>query len=120
MVRFIASARPSHGAWNTGSFASGSTGPKPCMPPMSWTPFMSPALASSAGVSASPVPIMELRVTSAASLSSLQPSAPAGRIGTTMKRVSAVESHTRISVSAGSVTPKSASTPRGSITARER
>src|SRR5271166_3310234 len=79
-----------------------------------------PALASSAGVSASPVPIMELRVTSAASFSSLQLSVPAGRIGTTMKRVSAVESHTRISVSAGSVMPKSASTPRGSITARER
>ena len=37
-----ASTRPSHGAWNTGSFGSGSTGPKPCMPPMSWTPFMAP------------------------------------------------------------------------------
>ena len=37
-----------------------------------------------------------------------------------MKRVSAVESQTRISVSAGSSTPKSFSTPRGSATARER
>ena len=32
----------------------------------------------------------------------------------------AVESHTRISVFCGSCTPKSASTPRGSFTARER
>jgi hypothetical protein len=63
---------------------------------------------------------MQSRVTRVASLSSLQPSVPAGRIGSTMKRVSAVESQTRISVSAGSVTPKSASTPRGSITVRER
>src|SRR5207237_7389281 len=67
-----------------------------------------------------PVPIMLSRVTSAASSCSLHPSVPAGRCGSTMKRVSAVESHTRISVSAGSVPPKSASTPRGSITARER
>ena len=36
------------------------------------------------------------RVTSLASFSSLQPSVPAGRIGSTMKRVSAVESQTRI------------------------
>ena len=35
------------------------------------------------GESGSPVPIMESRVTSAASSSSLQPSVPAGRIGTT-------------------------------------
>src|SRR5207248_9637880 len=28
--------RPSHGSWNTGSSGSGSTGPKPCMPPISW------------------------------------------------------------------------------------
>ena len=60
------------------------------------------------------------RVTSVASLSSLQPSVPAGRIGSTMKRVSAVESQTRMPVPAGKVTPKSASTPRGSLTARER
>src|SRR5450631_3640388 len=43
--------------------------------------------ATSAGVSARPVPIMALRVTRLASFSSLQPSVPAGRIGTTMKRV---------------------------------
>ena len=75
---------------------------------------------TSSGRSARAVPIMESRVTRSASLSSLQPSVPAGRIGSTMKRVSAVESHTRISVSFGSVTPKSSSTPRGSFTARER
>src|SRR5476651_812974 len=67
-----------------------------------------------------PVPIMLSRVTIAASCSSLQPSVPAGRIGSTRKRVSAVESQTRISVSFESATPKSASTPRGSFTARER
>src|SRR5689334_7651278 len=72
------------------------------------------------GVLGKPVPIIESRVTSAASCSSLHPSVPAGRIGSTRKRVSAVESHTRISVSFGSVTPKSLSTPRGSFTARER
>src|SRR5262249_5022718 len=66
------------------------------------------------------VPIIESRVTISARRSSLQPSVPAGRIGSTRNRVSAVESHTRISVSFGSVTPKSASTPRGSLTARER
>jgi hypothetical protein len=63
---------------------------------------------------------MQSRVTRSASLSSLQPSVPAGRIGSTRKRVSAVESHTRTSVSFGSVMPKSSSTPRGSLTARER
>src|SRR5437868_6324160 len=67
-----------------------------------------------------PVPIMLSRVTRLASLSSLQPSVPLGRIGSTMKRVSAVESQTRISVSFGSLMPKSSSTPRGSFTARER
>src|SRR6185437_9591148 len=75
---------------------------------------------ASAGGFGSPVPIIESRVTSVASFSALQPSVPAGRIGSTMKRVSAVESQTRISVPGGSVTPKSLSTPRGSITARER
>ena len=59
--------------------------------------------ATSSGRLGRPVPIMQSRVTSAASRSSLQPSVPAGRSGSTMKRVSAVESHTRISVSAGSV-----------------
>jgi hypothetical protein len=63
---------------------------------------------------------MQSRVTRSASFSSLQPSVPAGRIGSTMKRVSAVESHTRTSVSFGSEMPKSLSTPRGSFTARER
>src|SRR6478752_4393293 len=72
------------------------------------------------GLSGRPVPIMESRVTRSASFSSLQPSVPAGRIGSTMKRVSAVESQTRISVSFGSLMPKSSSTPRGSFTARER
>src|SRR5271166_1087067 len=67
-----------------------------------------------------PVPTMLSRVTSAASASSLQPSVPAGRIGTTRKRVSAVESQIRTSISDGRVTPKSASTPLGSITVRER
>ena len=36
------------------------------------------------------------------------------------QRVSAVESHTLISMSFGRVTPKSARTPRGSLTARDR
>jgi hypothetical protein len=66
------------------------------------------------------VPIIESRVTRSARRSSLHSSVPAGRIGSTRKRVSAVESQTRISVSFASFTPKSASTPRGSLTARER
>src|SRR6266446_566436 len=78
------------------------------------------ALDGALGVFGNPVPIIESRVTSSASCCSLQPSVPSGRIGSTRKRVSAVESHTRISVSFGKVTPKSASTPRGSFTARER
>src|SRR5580704_8456819 len=76
--------------------------------------------AISAGERARPVPIIESRVTRSARRCSLQPSVPAGRIGTTRKRVSAVESQTRISVSFGSARPKSASTLRGSLTARER
>src|SRR5690348_7410083 len=72
------------------------------------------------GCSGSPVPTMESRVTSSASCSSSQPSVPAGRCGMTMKRVSAVESQTRISASVGRVTPKSFKTPRGSTTERER
>src|ERR1039458_2581744 len=72
------------------------------------------------GCFGNPVPIMESRVTSSASFSSLQPSVPAGRIGMTRYRISAVESHTRISVSFGRLTPKSLSTPCGSATARER
>src|ERR1700750_366978 len=72
------------------------------------------------GVFGKPVPIMLSRVTISASCSSLQPSVPFGRIGNTRKRVSAVESQTRTSVSFGRLTPKSFSTPRGSFTARER
>ena len=37
-ARFIAITRPSHSSWKTGSFGSGSTFPKPSIPPMSWTP----------------------------------------------------------------------------------
>src|SRR5438046_10391587 len=76
--------------------------------------------ATSLGFFGRPAPIMQSRVINLASSSSLQPSVPAGRIGTTKYRVSAVESQTRISVSAGSATPKSASTARGSFTRRER
>src|ERR1700694_1481382 len=72
------------------------------------------------GVFGNPVPIIESRVTSSASCGSLQPPVPSGRIGSTRNRVSAVESQTRISISFGRLTPKSASTPRGSFTARER
>ena len=41
------------------------------------------AVHAAAGSSASPVPIIESRVTSSASFSSLKPSVPAGRCGTT-------------------------------------
>ena len=85
-------------SWNGGSFGSTSTLPKPSMPPMSWTPFIA---RSPPGGFARPVPIIESRVTRSARRSSLQPSVPAGRIGSTRKRVSAVESQTRISVSFG-------------------
>src|SRR5438093_1250551 len=40
MATFSAKTRASQGSWNTGSFFSYSTGPMPCMPPMSCTPFM--------------------------------------------------------------------------------
>src|SRR5208337_3918550 len=76
--------------------------------------------AASCGDFARPVPTMLSRVTSVASASSPHPSVPAGRIGTTRKRVSAVESQIRISAPGGKVTPNSASTPLGSITVRER
>ena len=67
-----ANTRRSHSAWNHGSSRSGSTGPKPC------------ARAHVVrAVHSTPVPIIESRVTSPASRSSLQPSVPAGRIGTT-------------------------------------
>ncbi len=72
------------------------------------------------GSSGSPVPIIESRVTSAASCASLE-ALGAGRA----HRQHQVAHFgggvpTRISVDSGSVTPKSASTPRGSFTARER
>jgi hypothetical protein len=35
IARFIAITRASHASWKTGSFLSGSTFPKPSMPPMS-------------------------------------------------------------------------------------
>src|SRR4051794_28261240 len=66
------------------------------------------------------VPIMESRVTSAASASSVRCSLPAGRSGSTRYRISAVLSHTRISTSSANARPNSRSTPRGSMTARER
>src|SRR5262245_54948082 len=36
----MATTVASHGAWKSGSFASRSTGPNPCMPPRSWIPSM--------------------------------------------------------------------------------
>src|SRR5215207_8632334 len=36
-----ANMRASHSPWNVGSSGSTSTGPKPCMPPRSWTPSTS-------------------------------------------------------------------------------
>jgi hypothetical protein len=47
-------------------------------------------------------------------------SVPAGRLGKTKYRTSAVESQTRMRVLLGNVTPKSAKTLRGSKTARDR
>src|SRR5689334_3278352 len=73
-----------------------------------------------AATPARPVPIIESRVTKSAKDSSSMPSVPSGRIGTTRYRTSAVESHTRISVSGSNTSPNSASTPRGSRTARAR
>src|SRR5690606_31541030 len=55
------------------------------------------ARSRSLGTLARSTPIMALRVTRVASSSSLQPSVPAGRSGRTRKRVSEVESQTRIS-----------------------
>src|SRR5262249_15210539 len=76
--------------------------------------------ATSLGFFGRPAPIMQSRVIRLASCASLQPSVSAGRLGTTRDGVSAVESQTRISVSGGKVTPKCASTVRGSLTVRER
>src|SRR5436190_14102251 len=66
------------------------------------------------------VPIIESRVTSAANAASVKRSPPAGRSGNTRYRTSAVLSHTRTSTSASMSMPNSFSTPRGSMTARER
>src|SRR5262249_14967515 len=66
------------------------------------------------------VPIIEFRVTSAASSCSVMFPVPAGRSGKTRYRISAVLSHTRISTSSASSVPNSRRTPRGSITARDR
>src|SRR5438552_16078658 len=38
-MRFITSTAFSPSAWKAGSFASRWMGPKPCLPPRSWTPF---------------------------------------------------------------------------------
>src|SRR5262249_10203210 len=65
-------------------------------------------------------PTIASRVTKAARASSLSPSVPVGRSGKTRNRSSAVLSQTRTSTSSGSSSPNSRSTPRGSITARER
>src|ERR1700732_3667283 len=72
------------------------------------------------GVLGRPVPIIESRVTKSANRASLRFSLPGGRWGTTRYRTSAVESQIRTSVASGNSTPKSASTPRGSFTARAR
>src|SRR5207249_439071 len=39
-ARVRPSTRLSQRDWKTGSVGSGSTGPNPCMPPMSWMPFI--------------------------------------------------------------------------------
>src|SRR5262245_10789609 len=79
-----------------------------------------PFLLRSLGVFAVSTPIIVLRVTRAASSSSLQPSVPSGRAGKTRNRISEVESHTRISMSSPSSVPNSFNTPRASATARAR
>src|SRR4030095_13672928 len=38
----IATTAASQRPWNGGSFSSRSTGPKPCIPPRSWTPSIAP------------------------------------------------------------------------------
>src|SRR5918994_2003288 len=73
------------------------------------------------GVRGSPTPIMESRVTRAASSSSDNPSVPSGRSGSTKYRISALLSHTRTSTASSMSRPNSSfNTLRGSITARER
>ena len=63
---------------------------------------------------------MESLVTTSTSLSSGQPSVEGGCTGSTMYRVSAVVSHTRISISGGRSSPISRSTVRDSRTTRAR
>src|ERR1700686_3821335 len=65
-------------------------------------------------------PIIESRVTSAASSSSAISSVSAGRMGSTRYRTSADESHTRISTSSATGHPISASSTLGSRTMRDR
>src|SRR5205823_12651864 len=75
--------------------------------------------ASAAGVKAGAVPTRLSMVTSRASSSSLQPSVPAGRRGSTIQRTSLVLSRTRTSTLSGSCRlNRSASVPRGSRTMR--
>ena len=88
-------------------------------------PHVTPAAAPRArrpvdGSSGSPTPIIESRVTSSASRSSLQPSVPAGAAGSrdsAPRRSSPTRGPRRRRRAS---TPNSASTPRGSRTARER
>ena len=63
-------------------------------------------------------PIIESRVTILRSAASLQPSVPPGRSGSTMYRRSAVESCTATAAPSCTSVPNSASTARGSRTAR--
>mmetsp|Transcript_7588 Transcript_7588/g.13099 ORF Transcript_7588/g.13099 Transcript_7588/m.13099 type:complete len:126 (-) Transcript_7588:387-764(-) len=72
------------------------------------------------GAFANPHPIIESRVTKFISAASSSPSLPDGLCGITRYRTSAVESQTLTAVSSGKVTPKSASTLRGSRTVRAR
>src|SRR5207249_2101382 len=65
-------------------------------------------------------PIMESRVTSAASCSTFSLSLPAGLSGRTRYRTSAVLSQTRTSTLSANSRPNSRKILRGSITARER
>src|SRR5262245_59856817 len=72
-----------------------------------------------AGVKAAAVPTRLSMVTSRASSSSLQPSVPAGRRGSTIQRTSLVLPWTRTSTLSGSRRlNRSASVPRGSRTMR--
>jgi hypothetical protein len=95
----------------TGSSASGITGPKPVKPPMSCGPFMQ-------GLR-QPVPIIESRVTSSASCSSLSLPFPGPLGDHEIADLGGRIPHADLLV-LGMSTPNSFSTSRGSITARER